>query len=156
AVKAAEPEVAKAKLKIEARCRELGIPQQFAPDVELQWHHRGYANSVEARRGELRRMATTRIAAIERKAITEIELSCLQAQEQIAVAGLSSEAAKQLFHELPAIETLMPCLSFDEIAGETEPPPAEQLITPNALRQRRWRARQALLTADVTPDVTLP
>jgi hypothetical protein len=149
ATEAAEREVAKAQIKVEARCRELGIPKQFAPGLSLDWHSRGYGNTVANRRVELRRMAQTRIDAIQQKAVTEIELSCLKAQEQIAVAGLSSEAAKELFGQLPAIETLMPRLSFAEVAGETEPPPAEQLITPNALRQRafRERQRQSLVTA---------
>jgi hypothetical protein len=36
----------------------------------------------------------------------------------------------------------MPALSYAAIAGEAEPPVAEQLVTPNALRQRRFRDRQ--------------
>jgi hypothetical protein len=34
-------------------------------------------------------------------------------------------------------------LSYAEVAGEADPPIAEQLVTPNALRQRRYRERQA-------------
>src|SRR4051794_40970224 len=44
AMKAVEPHVAKAQAQIEARCRELGIPAQFAPGVGSNWHARGYAN----------------------------------------------------------------------------------------------------------------
>ena len=40
-------------------------------------------------------------------------------------------------------------LSFAAIAGEADPPIAEQLVTPNALRQRRFRERQRALR-DVT------
>jgi hypothetical protein len=111
----------------------------------LHWHARGWDNAIDKRRAELRRMATTRIDSLERKAITEIELSCLHAQGQIMLAGLSSEAAKQLVRQLPAIETLMPRLPFGEVAGEAEPPVAEQLVTPNTLRQRRFRERQRAL-----------
>jgi len=145
AMREAAAEVEKAKRKIAARCRELGIPSRFAPDLSLHWLHRGYENSVARRRNELRDMAMTKIAAIERKAITEIELSCLQAQTEIAVAGLTTEAARGFFERLPGVETLMPRLSFAEIAGEAEPPIAEQLVSPNALRQRRYRERQAAL-----------
>ena len=145
AAAAAKCEVKKAQAKVEARCRELGIPQRFAPGLELEWRHRGYDNLVASRRSELRNMAKTRIAAIEQKAITEIEISCLNTQQQIAIAGLSSEAAKRLFEQIPKIETLMPQLSFAEVAGESEPPIAEQLITSNALRQRRFRERQQAL-----------
>ena len=39
----------------------------------------------------------------------------------------------------------MPGLSYSEVSGETQPPIVEQLISPNALRQRRFRERQAAL-----------
>src|SRR5262249_5201517 len=86
--------------------------------------------------------------------VTEIELSCLAAQEQITLAGLTTEAARQFVEALPKIEALMPRLTFAEVAGEAEPPVAEQLASPNALRQRRYRERQkALRDADgVTGD----
>jgi hypothetical protein len=145
AMREAAAEVARAKQKIAARCRELGIPDRFAPTLHLTWSHRGYDNSVEKRRAELRRMAQSKIAEIERKAIVEIELSCLQAQTELAITGLTSEGALGFIERLPGIETLMPKLSFTEVSGEADPPIAEQLISPNALRQRRYRERQAAL-----------
>src|SRR5262245_16178185 len=144
AVKSAEPVVRRAQEQIAERCRELGIPKQFAPDDQLNWRARGYENATEKRRRELRKMAETRIEAIEAMAITEIEISCLQAQIELAVAGLTSERARAFLKQLPGIETLMPRLSFDEIAGEAAPPIAEQLVSPNALRQRRYRERKTL------------
>jgi hypothetical protein len=74
-------------------------------------------------------MAETHIEAIEAKAIVQIELSCLDAQTQIATSGLTSEVAKRFIESLPAISTLMPALSFAEIAGEADPPIAEQLVS---------------------------
>jgi hypothetical protein len=145
ATKVAEHEVQKAQKLVAARCRELGIPDRFAPSLSLQWHHRGYGNALKERRAELRTMAESTIEAIERKATTEIEMSCLQAQEKIAIAGLSSDAARHFIEKLPSIDTLMPRLSFAEVAGEAEPPIAEQLVSPNALRQRRFREKQAAL-----------
>ena len=65
ATKAAEREVAKAQAQVAARCRELGIPDRFAPALSLDWHDRGYDNLLEKRRDELRRMAQTQIEAIE-------------------------------------------------------------------------------------------
>jgi hypothetical protein len=152
AVKSVEPLVAKAQAQIAARCRELGIPRQFAPDVGLAWHHRGYGNLLAERRVELRRMATTQIAAIERKAIVEIEMSCLEAQTQIAAAGLTSVAAMSFIEKLPSIETLMPLLAFAEVSGEAEPPIAEQLISPNAMRQRRHRERHRNALRDASDE----
>jgi hypothetical protein len=148
ATEAAEHEVAKAQARVQARCRELGIPDRFAPSLGLRWRNRGYDNLIEKRRIELRRMAESQIEAIERKAFVAIETSCLTAQEQIALAGLTSTAAQQFIEQLPSIESLMPALSFEEIAGEADPPIAEQLISPNALRQRRFRERQRATLQD--------
>ncbi len=50
--------------------------------------------------------------------------------------ALTSAPARAFFRSLPTIESLIPSLSCREIAGEAEPPIVEQLITPNALRQR--------------------
>jgi hypothetical protein len=111
AMNAASAEVARAQQKVAKRCRELGIPDWFAPSLRLQWAHRGYDNQVESRRRELRDIAKSKIAAIEAKAITEIETSCLAAQTQLALAGLTSDAAKGFIEKLPGIETLMPGLS---------------------------------------------
>jgi hypothetical protein len=140
--KVAAIEVAKAQDRVAARCRELGIPDGFAPSLSLGWHHRGYGNALDDRRKELRLMAQTRIDAIEQKAVVEIEMSCLNAQEKIAVAGLTSKSARQFIEALPSITTLMPALSFKTVAGEADPPVAEQLVSSNALRQRRYRLRQ--------------
>jgi hypothetical protein len=141
AEKIAEAEVAKANKQIAARCRELGIPKRFSPSLDLFWNARGHDNVLGSRRTELRRMAQTRVEAIERKAITDIEMSCLEAQTAVAVAGLTSDAARGFIEKLPKIEILMPHLSFAEIAGEADPPVAEQLVSSNALRQRRYRER---------------
>ena len=144
AVKSVEPLVRKAQEQIAVRCRALGIPRQFAPGLSLAWKGRGYDNSIERRRRELRVMAKTQIEAIEQNAIVQIELSCLEAQTKLAIAGLTSDSARSFIEQLPSIEVLMPRLSFAEVAGEAEPPIAEQLISPNALRQRRYRERQRL------------
>jgi hypothetical protein len=161
AAQEAEAEIGRAKHRIAARCRELGIPDRFAPTLQLHWLHRGYDNLVKERRVELRRMAQTKITAIEQKAVTEIELSCLEAQTQLAVAGLTSEVARAFIDRLPGIETLMPRLSFSEVAGEADPPIAERLVSPSALRQRRYRERQtALRNAEASrallPDADAP
>jgi hypothetical protein len=150
AVEDVRPLVAKAQQQIAKRCRELGIPARFAPTVNLSWQHRGYDNQIKQRREELRDMAVSRSEAIEAKAIVEIEMSCLQAQEKIAVAAVTSDAGAAFLAALPAVETLMPALSYAEIAGEADPPIVEQLVSPNTLRQRRFRERQRL-AAGVTP-----
>jgi len=157
ATKIAQAALTKANEQIAVRCQEIGIPRRFAPGLELSWYGR-HENITKSRRAELRKMAETRIEAIEAKAITGIEVGCLEAQTTLAVAGLTSEAAYAFVEKLPSIETLMPALSFTEIAGEADPPVAEQLVSSNALRQRRYRerlkrngdAQQALRDATVT------
>jgi hypothetical protein len=137
--------ITKAKLQIAARCRELRIPENFAPTLDLQWSHRGYYNLLERRKTELRKAATSRIEAMEKKAILEIEMQSLDAQTQIAASGLTSAAAQSFIAQLPTVEALMPRLTYSEVSGETEPTIVEQLISPIALRQRRFRERQAAL-----------
>jgi hypothetical protein len=141
AAETAEREVKKAQMQVAARCRELGIPDRFAPSLSLRWRHRGYDNLIDSRKAELRRMAQTQIAAIERRAVVEIETSCLDAQTKLAIAGCTSDGANAFVDDLPSIDKLMQPLSLAEIAGEAEPPVAEQLTSPGASRQRRFRER---------------
>jgi len=156
ATKAAEVEVAKAQKRVAARCLELGIPERFAPSLVLSWHHRGYDNLLEKRRIELRRVAATRVEALEQRAVVDIEMASLSHKSDIAVAGLTSEIARTFFESLPTVESLMPALSYEELSGEADPPVVEQLVSPNALRQRKFRQRhQALHNADVTPKPAL-
>jgi hypothetical protein len=144
-VSAATREIEKAQKQIAARCHELGIPKQFAPSLRADWQHRGWDNSVEKRRNELRTIAKRQIEALERRAMVEIETASVEAQTQLAVAGLTSAAALAFVEKLPTIESLMPALSFQELAQTADPPIVEQLISPNAIRQRRFRERQAAL-----------
>jgi hypothetical protein len=78
-------------------------------------------------------------------------MSFLDAQTQLAMAGRTSEAARAFVDRLPAIDALMPRLCFAEVAAEAEPPIAEQLVSPNALRQKRYRDRQAALRHAAAP-----
>lgn len=136
ATKAAEAEVAKAQELVAARCAELGIPKDFAPGLALGWRHRGYNNAVKERRDELRKAARARITALEQKAIVAIEMASVTAATEIAVAGLTSEAARGFVERLPTVEALMPTLSYQELSGEAETPLVEQLLKPNALREQ--------------------
>ena len=113
---AAKQAVEDAQAVIAERCRELGIPKQFAPNIHMAWYGRG-ENAVGARRTELRRMATTRIAALEKAARTAIESHSVEAQTELIAGGLTSEAAKLFLTNMPSAETLMPKLDATEIKG---------------------------------------
>ena len=153
AAKAAQVEVDKAQQRVAARCSELGIPDRFAPSLSLEWANRGWENAVDKRRGELRRVAQSQVEALEQRAVLQIEQASVEAQTELAIAGLTSEAAQTFVARLPTVESLMPKLDYRELAGEADPPVVEQLLAPNALRQRRYRERQkALRGVTVTPD----
>jgi hypothetical protein len=140
----ANREIEKAQARIAERCAQLGIPKRFAPELRIEWYSRG-ENAVKERRNELRKMANSRIEAIEQEAIVKVELASINAQTEIATQGLTSKAARDFIEKLPSVESLMPTLAITDMADEAEPPIAEQLVSPNALRQRRHRERQRAL-----------
>lgn len=111
---AAEKIVEESNKQIKARCRELGIPSEFAPSLDFGWCERGQ-NAVAGRRAELRRMAKSRIDAIERETHTKIERLSLTAQTEVIANGLESAAAREFLERMPSLETLMPQIDAKEI-----------------------------------------
>lgn len=111
---AAEAAFDEANSRIAARCKELGIPDEFAPRLTFQWNPR-YENSVDSRRAELRRTARSRIEAIEKDAAAKIERSSLEAQTQLLSHGLGGEAAQKFLEGLESIDRLMPALDITEV-----------------------------------------
>jgi len=117
-----------AKISIAARCSELGIPAEFAPDIGMYWSGRGH-NAVAERRAELRRAAKSRIEAMEVEAIAKIERHSLEAQTALIAHGLESETAKAFLETMPALEALMPPIEMG---------PIQQLVDAK-LAERRLR-----------------
>ena len=113
---AVDSEVEAAKTRIAERCRELGIPKTFAPTIGHYWQNRG-ENSFKERRTELRKMATTKIAALEKAARTKIENHSVEAQTALIAEGLTSDAAKAFLDQLPSPESLMPPLDAQQITS---------------------------------------
>lgn len=110
----AEKVVEDANDVITKRCEELGIPKDFAPSLAFQWIGRG-ENMVASRRAELRRMARSRIAAVEKEAVTKIERMSLTAQTEVIANGLESTAARDFLEKMPSLESLMPTLDANEL-----------------------------------------
>ena len=131
----AKVEVAKSQERIAMRRAELPIPQRFAPGLGLVWHYRGYDNLIARRKAELRRVAQTRVQAMERATIVKIEVESVNAQTAVTAHELTSTAAHLFLEQLPSVESLMPA------AGDGDSPIVEQLVSPGALRQRRYRER---------------
>lgn len=129
----AKEAVQQAQEAVAKRCTELGIPREFAPSLNLVWCHRGYGNSIEQRKAELRRMAKKRIDAIEAAAITKIEMHSVDMQTKIAMHGLTSDSAKEFMEKMPSVAALMPTLALDELTGKERPPIASQLVQSRAI-----------------------
>lgn len=110
----AEKAVEAARRSIAERCQQIGIPAEFAPDLQLYWSGRGH-NALAQRRQELRQAAKSRIAAMERDALAQIERLSLQAQTEIVASGLQSEAAQNFLKTMPTMDALMPPVAIDEI-----------------------------------------
>lgn len=115
----AEQAVKDAQAVIAERCRDLGIPKEFAPGLHLEWYRRG-ANAVKDRRAELRIAAKARLDALEATAKTEIERISVNGQTDLIADGLTSEAAKLFLEQMPSAETLMPLLELTQVQGLLE------------------------------------
>jgi hypothetical protein len=99
--------VTDAQAEIAARCRELGIPPEFAPGLDFCWYGRNQ-NACRHRRADLRKMGQTKIEALARKARTEIEKRSVQAQQEVITHGLESEVAKSFLESMGSVDALMP------------------------------------------------
>jgi len=87
---AAADAVRQAQKLIEASLKDLGIPRQFAPQLELRWYGRG-ENAAKARRAELIRVATSRIDAITKQAKHQIEAASVEVQTGLLAGSLESD-----------------------------------------------------------------
>ncbi len=106
--------VAEADQEIARRCRDLGIPETLRPGLGLNWYRRGESESRE-RRGELRKVAATRIAALQKRPKTAIEQQSVEVQTRLLAGGLESEAARQFLESMPTVESLMPPLDVAQL-----------------------------------------
>ena len=116
AQRAVQQAVAEAEARISEECQRLGIPERFRPGVSAGWYRRGENASAE-RRAELRRVAYTEIAALEKRAVVEIERQSLIAQTELVAVGLSG-AASAFLEQLPSVESLMPALDALRVQAE--------------------------------------
>ena len=72
-------------------------------------------NEASTRRSELRKIALSRIAALEKDAKAQIEVISLEAQTELLGGGLDSLAAKTFLNKLESVEHLMPKLNAEQI-----------------------------------------
>ena len=129
--RAALAAVQQADAAIAERCRELGIREEFRPKLSLSWHSRG-ENALKDRRAELRKVAQTKIAAIEAQAIAEIERQSVEVQTQLVAGGLGSASAVAFLESMPGPDTLMPALTVGELKAQ------RALLSPERPSWQTW------------------
>lgn len=103
--------VKEADAEIARRCKSLGIPAEFRPSLNLGWYNRGQ-NASHQRRAELRKVAQTRVLALEKQAKVIIERKSVETQTEILVSGLETAAARAFLAAMPTVESLMPPLDL--------------------------------------------
>jgi hypothetical protein len=114
----AEHAVTAAHEKLAARCRELGIPEEFRPNLHLGWASRG-ENTVTARRAELRKKAQSRIAATGKAAKAAIERAEAEVLTELLASGLTTDAARGFLAAMPTAQTLMPPVALVELESRS-------------------------------------
>ena len=112
-VKAADDELA-------ARCRALGIPAEFRPELALNWYSRGQ-NASATRRHELRRVAQTKIEALKQRAYATIDRLHVDGLTILTKDSLESAEAHAFLAAMPTVEALMPADALETVALPSPP-----------------------------------
>jgi hypothetical protein len=155
AVAIAEEAAAKANDLIVARCADLGIPASQAPRLEMGWRSRSLQFLNPDRRGELRKLAQSKLTALTKTAKTMIDAKVLDAETALIVGGLDSGEARELATAMPTAEQLMPSLTLDDLGVKGWQPPedtAGRLLTPSSPADRK--RRRILRAIEANPDAS--
>jgi hypothetical protein len=145
ATKLAQQACAAANERIQQQCAVLGIPARFAPQLDLRWYGRWETGSKD-RRAELRKLATTRLAALTAAAVSALDEWLVDTETALIADGLESDEARTCLERMPTAERLMPPLSLSDLGVKRWQPPegaAAELLTPStpAARRRQRIAR---------------
>lgn len=115
AVEKANTAVAEASRIIADECRRLGIPEDFAPSLNLNWRHQGYYNGTKEARSKLRNVAVMQTQAAEKAAKVEIEKRSVDLQEKIMTGALESAEARDFMASIPSAAQLMPIITIEQV-----------------------------------------
>jgi hypothetical protein len=85
----------------------------------LSWQGRG-ENALAYRRAELTRVAKATIAAMQRRAETQIERQSLDLRTQVVGMGVLSPQAKLFLESLASIDEAMAELRFEDVERRLE------------------------------------
>jgi hypothetical protein len=110
----AERFIAEVDTQIAQRCRELGIPERFRPNIKCHWYSRG-ENAMKDRRAELRKVAQTELAARVKAAKNTVDRRAGDLLAQLVTGMLESSQAKDFLNAMPSVDDLMPPITLDDL-----------------------------------------
>jgi hypothetical protein len=113
ATKSAKEAVEAAQAIIKVRCRELGIPDRFAPSLHIRWQHTGYGNSTKDAKAETRRVGHARIDAMLAAKRVEIEKEGLELRTKLLLHQSLSPAVTAFLETLRPIEDMTRTVQAD-------------------------------------------
>jgi hypothetical protein len=112
--KEADAKVKQLDAELAKRCRELGIPDRFRPELDVRWYRRG-ENATKERRAELIRVAKSELESQALRAKSLIERKEVELIGKIVEEGMDSENAKAFLEAMPTVDQLMPELTLSKI-----------------------------------------
>jgi hypothetical protein len=155
ATKIAEQACAAANEQIQQECLKLGIPARFAPGLILAWRSRGETTDPK-RRGELRKLAQARLAALTASAVSALDEWLVHTETELIAGGLETDEARAFLQRMPTAEQLMPAISLQDLGVRPWQPPegaAAELLTPSTpAARRRQKIRQAIAASPGASD----
>jgi hypothetical protein len=122
----------KANEEIGRICEAEGINTIYRPYIRAPSFSGRGENADGSRRVELRKVATSRLAADAKAAKLVIEEASGSVQEQLLIGGLRTDEAKARLESMPNVEQLMPPLPVAEIIAIEEA---------SSGKRKDWRAR---------------
>jgi hypothetical protein len=156
----AQETVAKADAEIARICQSWGVPEDFRPELHLQWFRRGQ-NAVAERRSELRRLAMRRLDSAAQSAKVTIDHKLVEIETELVREGLGSGEAHRFLESLPTPEQLMPQVAVGELRVQGERQPwesplglAAELLTPSTASTREERRKAIERALALNPEAS--
>jgi len=102
-----EDAIKEANATIRKESKKLGIPDCFAPEVDLHWYGRGESAS-KWRREELRTVAHGWIDNMARQAKLDVEAFSVEIQTKLIESIVKSREAVEFLNTMPTATSLVP------------------------------------------------
>lgn len=112
----AEEHLAKINSLLRAKCQTIGVPTQWAPVFTVTFPAKD-GTLITKRRAEMRKVATSRLAALKTNALLEIERSESTLLTELITTQLLAKPAAEWLAQLPTAQALMPDVTFAAVAS---------------------------------------